>query len=144
MSSKLKLDKTSVAKIIEIAMSNNEKCKTCKFRGMCFSAYLCLINNYKYYLKRGYTEMIRELKNWTEITKGIYRYVVGNSICYEIHIMYHAKDTDILTANASLYIVGNWFRPISCANFFERKLLLNGPVAACLEKAAEDEKEMGK
>lgn len=36
MRGKLKLDETSVAKIIEIAMSNNEKCKTCEFRGMCF------------------------------------------------------------------------------------------------------------
>lgn len=88
--------------------------------------------------------MIRELKNWTEITNGLYRYVVGASVCYEIHIMYHAKDTDILTANASLYIVGDWFKPVSSTNFFERKLLLNGPVAACLEKATEDEKEMGK
>ena len=34
MSGKLKLDETSVAKIIEIAMSNNEKCKTCEFRGV--------------------------------------------------------------------------------------------------------------
>lgn len=44
-----------------------------------------------------------KLENWTEITKGLYRYVVAASCCYEIHIMYHAKDTDILTANASLY-----------------------------------------
>lgn len=28
--------------------------------------------------------MIRELKNWTEITKGLYRYVVGASVCYEM------------------------------------------------------------
>lgn len=88
--------------------------------------------------------MIRELKNWTEITKGLYRYVVAASVCYEIHIMYHAKNTDILTANASLYIVGDWFDRESHTNFFERELLLNGPVAACLEKAAEDEKEMEK
>lgn len=51
MRGKLKLDETSVAKIIEIAMSNNEKCKACKFRGMCFFAYSCLSNDYKYYLK---------------------------------------------------------------------------------------------
>lgn len=88
--------------------------------------------------------MIRELKNWTEITKGLYRYVVGTSVCYEIHIMYHDKDTDILTANASLYIVGDWTTAKDNSKFFERKLLLNGPVAACLEKAAEDEKEMEK
>lgn len=141
MRGKLKLDETSVAKIIEIAMSNNEKCKTCEFRGMCFFAYSCLSNNYKYYLK-GYTEMIRELKNWTEITKGLYRYVVSANTCYEIHIMFHAKDTDILTANASLYIVGDWTNLSNGSQHFARELLLNGPLAACLEKAVEDEKEM--
>lgn len=83
--------------------------------------------------------MIRKLKNWTEITKGIYRYVVAASVCYEIHIMYHAKDTDILTANASLYIVGDWLEPESHANFFERELLLNGLAVECLIKAAEDD-----
>ena len=86
--------------------------------------------------------MIRELKNWTEITKGLYRYVVAASVCYEIHIMYHATGTDILTANASLYIVGDWTNLEDKLRFFERKLLLNGSVMACLEKAAEDEEEM--
>lgn len=51
MNDELKLDETSVAKIIEIAMSNNEKCKACEFRGMCFFAYSCLSDDYKYYLK---------------------------------------------------------------------------------------------
>lgn len=78
-----------------------------------------------------------KLENWTEITKGLYRYC-----CYEIHIMYHAKNTDILTANASLYIVGDWTSIDNDSKFFERELLLNGPLAACLEKAVEDEEEM--
>ena len=85
---------------------------------------------------------IRELRNWTEVTKGLYRYVVAASACYEIHIMYHAKDTDVLTANASLYIVGEWISLENDSKFFERKLLLNGSVMACLEKAAEHEEEM--
>ena len=42
-----------------------------------------------------------KLENWTEVTKGLYRYVCS-ACCYEIHIIDHAKDTDILTANASL------------------------------------------
>ena len=88
--------------------------------------------------------MIGDLKKWTEITKGLYRYVVAASVCYEIHIMYHAKDTDILTATASLYIVGDWTNSKNNSKFFERELLLNGPVMACLEKAAEDEEEMEK
>lgn len=56
--------------------------------------------------------------------------------------MYRDKDTDILTANASLYIVGDWRSAENNSKFFERELLLNGPLAACLEKAIEDEKEM--
>ena len=82
------------------------------------------------------------LENWTEVTKGLYRYVVAASCCYEIHIMYHAKCTDILTANASLYIGGDWDSVNGQCSYFERELLLNGPLAACLEKAVEDEKEM--
>ena len=47
----IKLDEESVSRIIKIAMSNNQKCHTCEFRGMCFFAYSCLSNDYKYYLK---------------------------------------------------------------------------------------------
>ena len=44
--------------------------------------------------------MIKDLSNWTEITKGLYRYVIGANCCYEIHILYHSKGTDILTAKS--------------------------------------------
>lgn len=46
-----KLDEKSVGNIIRIAMANNEKCRTCEFRGTCFFAYTCLSNNYKHYLR---------------------------------------------------------------------------------------------
>ena len=85
---------------------------------------------------------MNDLENWTEITKGLYRYAISAGVCYEIHIMYHAKDTDILTANASLYIVRDWIHIKNNNKFFERILLLNGPLMACLEKAVEDEEEM--
>ena len=85
---------------------------------------------------------MNDLKNWTEVTKGLYRYVVAAGCCYEIHIMYHAKETDILTANASLYIVGDWTTANGYCSYFERELLLNGPLMACLEKAVEDGKGM--
>lgn len=49
--------------------------------------------------------MISNLENWTEVTKGLYRYVIAACCCYEIHIMHHVKDTDILSSNASLYVV---------------------------------------
>lgn len=48
------------------------------------------------------------LKDWKEVTKGIYRYVISANVAYEIHIKYWDMDTDILSANASLYIVGDW------------------------------------
>ena len=76
-----------------------------------------------------------KLENWTEVTKGLYRYVIAANCCYEIQIMYHAKDTDILTANASLYIVGDWHSS-NGSEYFERELLLNGPLCACLEKSS--------
>ena len=49
---------------------------------------------------------MNELQNWTEVTRGLYRYIVASKVCYEIHIIYHEEDTDILTARANLYIVG--------------------------------------
>ena len=82
------------------------------------------------------------LENWKEVTKGLYRYVISAGCCQEIHIMYHAKDTDILTANASLYIVGDQTSAKDNSKFFNRELLINGPLMSCLEKAVEDEKEM--
>lgn len=81
-----------------------------------------------------------KLENWTEITKGLYRYVISDGYCYEIHIKYHAKETDILSANSSLYIVGDWTASDDNCSYFERKLLLNGPLMACLGKVIEDEK----
>lgn len=83
-----------------------------------------------------------KLENWTEITKGLYRYVVSANACYEIHIMFHDLKTDILSANCDLYIVGGWVAEDGSV-FFEREHLLNGPLAACLEKAVEDDKESG-
>lgn len=83
-----------------------------------------------------------KLENWTEVAKGLYRYVIAANCCYEIQIMYHAKDTNILTANASLYIVGDWRSAKNNSKFFKRELLLTGPLAACLEKAVADEEEM--
>ena len=87
---------------------------------------------------------MNDLKNWTEVTKGLYRYVVAAGCCYEIHIMYHAKETDILTANVSLYIVGDWTTATAngYCSYFKRELLLNGPLMACLEKVVEDGREM--
>lgn len=78
-------------------------------------------------------------KNWKEVTKGLYRYVVSSNVAYEIHIKYWDMDTDILSANANLYIVGDW-RSRDGKNTRERECLLySAPVIACLGKAEEDD-----
>lgn len=82
------------------------------------------------------------LEDWKLITKGIYRYVIGANASYEIHILHHANDTDILTANANLYIVGDWKNHKTKENYFERELLLNNTVQECLEEAGRDYKKM--
>lgn len=82
-----------------------------------------------------------DLKNWNEVTKGLYRYVIGANCAYEIHIIFWYHNTDILTAKASLYIVGEW----NCENgqtSTERECLLSEqPLFECLNKAMEDFKE---
>lgn len=84
---------------------------------------------------------ISDLNQWTEVTRGLYRYAISPGACYEIHILYHAKETDILSANASLYMVGDWIDK-DRKNFFERECLLEkAPVISCLGKANEDYKE---
>ena len=84
---------------------------------------------------------MKDLSNWTEITKGLYRYVIAANCCYEIHILYYSKPTDILTAKASLFIVGDWYSKTG-GDFFERDCLLSEkPVFKCLETAEKDNAE---
>lgn len=81
-----------------------------------------------------------DLKNWKEITKGLYRYVIAANLCYEIHLMHWAFMTDINTAKASLYLVGEWLCPDG--SYFERECLLaDQPVLECLKAAEKDDKE---
>lgn len=83
---------------------------------------------------------ISDLNEWKEVTKGLYRYVLSPGSCYEIHIIYRNHKTDILSAKASLYIVGDWRS--EDGKYFERECLEeNSMLAVCLEKASEDYKE---
>ncbi len=82
-----------------------------------------------------------ELKNWNEVTMGLYRYVIAPKVCYEIHILFWNHDTDILTAKASLFIVGDW-RSVELNSFLERECLLaEQPVFECLKMAQKDNEE---
>lgn len=53
-------------------------------------------------------KQMKDLNNWKEITRGLYRFVVGTSACYEIHIKIYEHNTPVLMANASLFLVGEW------------------------------------
>ncbi len=82
---------------------------------------------------------ILELNNWKEVTRGLYRFVIGASVAYEIHILYYSKETDILTAKASLYLVGEWKEEGARSFVLERELLLGErPVFECLSEAKRD------
>lgn len=85
-----------------------------------------------------------KLENWVETMHGIFVYVIDANCRYEIQVIHYAKDTNILTANASLYyVVGEWVRTREDSSSFERKFLFNGPLYACLEKAVEEKEKVG-
>lgn len=87
---------------------------------------------------------VNDFKNWTEIIKGLYRYVLGANCAYEIQILHWDCNTDILTAKASLFIVGYW-RQSNGNSFFERECLLSGhPIFECIDFAIKDNKENNK
>lgn len=86
-------------------------------------------------------KQMKDLNNWKEITRGLYRFVVDTSVCYEIHINIRKFDTPILTANASLFLVGDW-RDKNGVSFFSRECLLSKQsVRNCIEKAIQDYKK---
>lgn len=73
---------------------------------------------------------MNKLENWIYITKGLYRYIISTNTSYEIHVLYHLNEDNILLAKASLFLVGNW------KSKFERQCILkNQPVFECLESA---------
>ena len=88
--------------------------------------------------------MIDDIKNWKEVTRGIYRYVISAGVAYEIHILYRNHNTDLLDANAKLFIVGEWYEQEK-DSFFEREELTSQAVIStvreCLELAKIDNKE---
>lgn len=80
------------------------------------------------------------LKNWNEVTRGLYRYVIAAKVCYEIHVLHHEEGTDILTAKASLFLVGLWRG--ERGGYFERECLLDRhTVFECLKTAQKDNEE---
>ena len=80
---------------------------------------------------------MNELKNWKEVTRGLYRYVISACVCYEIHVINWWESTDILTADAKLYLVGEWSDKNN-GSVFQRELLLKNSLFECINKSVED------
>lgn len=86
-------------------------------------------------------KQMKNIDNWKEITRGLYRYVVGASTCYEIHINTYKLNTPILMGNASLFLVGEWVYKNNVPFFSRECLLEKQSVSKCIEKAIQDYKE---
>lgn len=89
--------------------------------------------------------IINNIKNWTELSRGYYRYVVAAKVAYEIIITYWPSpdDTNLLTfAWGQLAIAGIWTDGSGWV--FDRDIIGEGYVEFLLELAEEDYKEMEK
>ena len=86
---------------------------------------------------------MKDFKNWKEISKGYYRYVISSNVAYEIFIEYWDRTTPIETAKASLCLVGDWY--CNKVSTTEREWLGKElPVQELLEIAYKDDKENNK
>ena len=88
--------------------------------------------------------MLKEFKNWTEISAGYYCYVISSNVAYEIIVEYWDRVTPIETAKASLCLVGKW-RNKDGSNTLEREWLSKElPICELLNIAYEDDVENNK
>lgn len=79
---------------------------------------------------------IRDFKNWTEVSRGYYRYVVGANACYEIIAVQEGAKTG--PDYYSLYVTGVWRDPTE-TQFFKRECLASCEyLDKCLEFAEKD------
>ena len=84
---------------------------------------------------------INNLKNWTEIAKGLYWFPIMKDIWYEIHIKKLPNEGNLLDAAADVYEVGDWTELATGKQFFERSKLneeQDCDLEQCLDFAACD------
>ena len=82
-------------------------------------------------------ERIKSLDNWSEITKGFYRFIVAPKACYEICIMHKPDKCDIAESTANLYFTGEWIMADGSV-IFMREVMHYGSLEQCLSIAAGD------
>ena len=83
------------------------------------------------------SERIKSLENWSEITKGFYRFIIAPKVCYEICIMYKPDKIDIAESIANLYFTGEWIMTDGSVVFM-REVMHYGSLKQCLSTAADD------
>lgn len=81
---------------------------------------------------------MKDLANWSEPMRGIYRYVLAAGACYEIHITKHPAFLDVKEASANLYIVGDWYNTEGDNEFTRELLISNMTVEQCVAGAFQD------
>ena len=86
-------------------------------------------------------KQMKEFKNWKEVTRGLYRFVISTNACYEIHINICKEGEPILTINSSLFLVGDFYDKNKVHFFVRQCLLENRSVQKCIEKVIQDYKE---
>lgn len=81
-----------------------------------------------------------DIKDWKEISRGVYRYDITDKVAYEIVILYWDKDSNINTAMANLYFGGFWVDKYGRTTLERDCLLENAPVIECVDRAVQDDK----
>lgn len=51
-------------------------------------------------IKDNKLRQMKDLNNWKEVTRGLYRFVISTNACYEIHINICKEGEHILTKNS--------------------------------------------
>lgn len=89
-------------------------------------------------------ELLPNINNWINKTKGLYRFVVSSGCCYEILLTHYDAYQPIEVARAELYLAGEWFKSNEqngvkiTKSYFEREKLTSGTVKECLQEATKD------
>lgn len=87
---------------------------------------------------------MKELKNWTKLSQGYYRFVVSCNVSYEIIIEYWDSTTPIEKSKASLCLVGKWTSKNNLMTFEREWLAKEIPICELLEIANTDNEENNK
>lgn len=87
------------------------------------------------------SKKVRNLDNWSEVTRGLYRYVIAPGAAYELHVIDWDYDSTIDDAIWSAYVVGEWQDTKSNLKFSRECLCSNANLKTCLDAVAKDAKE---